>query len=160
MHVTPEPCTALQAFNRKCCPTSASPPDIRRAGFPYRFDPTHGTAVHDSISGWAYGGSGYVFSSGLMKHIGREKWKICAERAICGNSDMRVASCIFSHGFTLTSMDGKLGTGKPLFHKKRRTFETMSFHGIRDPESIWEAFKNEQSLLHGYSARREERMRA
>lgn len=125
-----------------------------------------GTDPHHWVNGWAYGGSGYLFSAGILERIGRAKWKTCSERSVCGNSDMRAASCVFTHGYTLTSLHGKLGRGKPVrgiilllssgtpfsyLNGSQGTNSTvqglrglLTYHGIRHPEEVLAAYAAEQ----------------
>jgi hypothetical protein len=56
------------------------------------------TCPHRPDTVWFHGGYGAVFSRGLLKTIGSERWGEC-ERDLKGTGDARIAECIWNNGF-------------------------------------------------------------
>lgn len=90
-------------------PIEAAPPQLVAEGYPWKislasprgpgFTPFYVPPM------WAYGGAGYVFSRGLAETvIGADGWRLCRERIVCHNADVRVTKCVhnYGHGVTLT----------------------------------------------------------
>ena len=86
---------------KPCCPVRQR---HRDDPFPYRYHPTRGRVHYHNLASWAYGGIGYYLSRGLLATITRHEWQACADKLVCGNADQRVSTCIFNHGYQLSSV--------------------------------------------------------
>lgn len=49
--------------------------------------------------GWAHGGSGMIFSAGLLDRIPAEAWQKCVDRLTFHGSDVRLSMCVGSMGY-------------------------------------------------------------
>jgi len=104
----PVPCEPLPEFEHGCCPIEPAPSRLVNEGYPWQVAlsyPMRGETPFFVPPMWAYGGAGYVLSKGLAENvIGAEGWRLCRERIVCHNADVRVTKCVhnFGHGVTLT----------------------------------------------------------
>ncbi|KAJ1461428.1 hypothetical protein M885DRAFT_494659 [Pelagophyceae sp. CCMP2097] len=89
-------------------PIEPAPSRLVNEGYPWQVAlsyPMRGETPFFVPPMWAYGGAGYVLSKGLAENvIGAEGWRLCRERIVCHNADVRVTKCVhnFGHGVTLT----------------------------------------------------------
>lgn len=61
----------------------------------WRFDSVNGRAHYRTPSVPPfYGGTGILLSRGLLDAIPSHAWALCAERLVCGPSDLRLSTCI------------------------------------------------------------------
>jgi hypothetical protein len=98
----PSPCAAATSLCKvhrdyKGEPGCCTCPVVRAANGAYELDLANGRAHYRMPTAPPFfGGTGILLSRGLLDAIPARAWALCAQRLVCGPSDLRLSTCISS----------------------------------------------------------------